>query len=415
MQHLDDGYLQSWLDRDRSGITPAEAEDVEAHVARCEVCRARLAALEASSERARSLLAVAAPSREAAPDFAEVVRRARRRSSPGRAGRGWVAAGWAASLVAAVGLGWLSHGLLGPGVEAPPVAVDLPAEQAEPDREAVAAAEFTPADTPAMARARATEPGDAQDPPADTADIADPAPGIAIAPTTFSDVPAVAEAEEARPPLFVQGRVRSGDGTPLAFAQVSIPGTGIGTLTQADGSFALRLPTDAVTASVDKPLTLSARQLGYESETLPLVPAGGDTVSVDFQLSGHALALDEARVAGAPMAARARTARVREAWVPADREHAESEAGFVLGIVPDLPVLEIELGGPAGAVAIRVRQALDSGATLTLVQWSADGPALDPVLPSGQPAATARTRGLVIAGSAPISPDSLTALLARVR
>jgi hypothetical protein len=380
MQHLDDGYLQSWLDRDRSGITPAEAEEVEAHVAHCEVCAARLAELEGSNERARSLLAAATPSREAAPDFSDVVRRSRRRSSPGRGGPRWMAAGWAASLVAAIGLGWLSHGLLDPGAETPPVAGDLSVVQAEPGREA-----------------------------------SDPAPEIAIAPTTFSDAPAAAEPEEERRSLFVQGRVRSDDGTPLAFAQVSIPGTGLGTLTEADGTFALLLPTDAVAASAEGPLTLNARQLGYESQTLPLAPAGRDTVSVDFRLSGHALALDEVRVAAAPRAAAEPLGRAREAWIPTDREAAESEAGFALGIVPDLPVVEIELSEVDGAVAIRVRQALDSGATLTLVQWSADGPSLDPVLPEGQPVATARTRGLVITGSAPISPDSLQALLGKLR
>jgi hypothetical protein len=412
MQHLDDGYLQSWLDRDRSGITGEEAAEVEAHIAGCEACAARLADLEGTNERARSLLATAGPSRDAAPDFEDVVWRARRKAPSRGGGRSWMAAGWAASLVLAVGLGWLTHDLMRPGgaasdrapaaeVEGSVAAADLPAVEAE------------------VEVAREGEQAPATAPPPDTAV---PEPEVVIAPTTFADAPAPAED---RAPLLVQGRVSGPDGRPLASAQVTIPGAPIGTLTGDDGTFTLSLPAEVLAADQDRPVALTAQLLGYRSLTREIELGTATSMSVDFRLEEAALALDEALVTGAVQAPTAETLRAREAgeppalarevWSPVPRDLAGAEAGFELLTVPGLPVLEIETGEVAGVHMVRVRQALDSGATLTLIQWRPGVEEVEPTLPQGQPVAMVERGEVRVTGAAPISLDSLRVLLQGVR
>jgi hypothetical protein len=431
MQHLDDGRLQAWLDRDRSGISEAEAMEIEDHVASCQACAARLAELEGTSDQARSLLAVAGPSGVQAPDYEDVVRRSRRGRPSSRGGRWWMAAGWAASLVAALGLGWLSHDLirLGPDARAPTAgadaeriltAVELPPAGAE--RVEGPPAEESGAEVAVRVRERA---GPGQEPTAAEQEVVEaphpaieePGPEVLVVPADLADAAALAEPAEQPRSLRVHGQVRGEDGRPLASAQISVPGARVGTLTGEDGKFSLFLPAEVQVADSLRPLALTAQLLGFRSETLEIDPGGADSVSVDFRLEETALALDALVVSGAPPAARATLAAevsVREVWVPATRARAESEAGFAVLAVPELPVLEIELGRLEGTVAVRVRQALESGATLTLVQQRADGAAGEPTLPEGQPVATVRRGDLRVTGAAPIAVDSLRALLARI-
>jgi len=444
MQHLDDGRLQAWLDRDRSGISEAEAVEIEDHVADCEVCAARLAELDEMSGRVRSLLAVAAPGGKPAPDFDDVVRRSRRGRPTGGGGRRWMAAGWAASFVAAIGLGWLSHDLvrLGPAARAPAIADgegmlgtaelpplvlerreapasggearDVPATEGEGTGAPATEAEPAPR---VLARAEPEQAPAETPPPAAT----DADPDVRVAPTTFHDAPmAAAEIIEAQPgPLRVHGQVRGADGRPLASVQVWVPDAAVGTLTGQDGTFSLFLPGGAVGADPQGRLALTAQLIGFRSSTLEVDPGARDSVSVDFRLEETALALDEIVVMAAPRTpagrfALAEAGRAGEVWVPLTRAGAESVAGFVLLTVPGLPVLEVEVGQVEGQVAVRVRQELESGSTLTLVQQRADGPVAEPTLPEGQPVATVRKGDLRVTGSAPIPLDSLRALLEAV-
>ena len=73
---------------------------------------------------------------------------------------------------------------------------------------------------------------------------------------------------------------------PLASVQVSIPGTGIGVLTDEQGRFTLeRVPAGTV--------EVRAESLGYETVTQSVTLAPGQTVTVEFLLSVTALSLDE--------------------------------------------------------------------------------------------------------------------------
>jgi hypothetical protein len=455
MQHLDDGYLQSWLDRHRSGITRAEAAEVEAHVADCEVCAARLAELEGTSERVRSLLAAAGPGGDTAPDFEDVVRRARRHAPSRGGGRGWMAAGWAASLLLATGLGWMSHNLLGPGGgdEVSTPAAEAEAEMAAATEQAAATGDQADAATEQAREApehgaAAPEQGHAPEQVASATeqgateqareatdraraatlplDTADAGAGVHIPPPTLAD--AAPTAERAREPgsLLVKGHVRGLDGRPLASALIAIPGAPIRTVTGEDGTFALSVPVDAVGAAPEHPVALTAQLLGFRSATREIDPRTADSVSVDFLLEETTVQLDEVVITGqavrGPVVGEFRVRQsqeqvgeAREVWVPASRERAEEGAGFELLTVPDLAVLEIELGQVGGVPAVRVRQALDSGATLTLVQWPVHGPEVEPTMPGGQAVLTMERGEVRLTGAAPLEVDSLRLVLGGVR
>ena len=91
MKHVDEGTLQLWLDRSRSGMSAEEAAEIEAHLSSCEACAERLEALEADTRRAEALLSVPFPDEDELPDFAEVRARAEatgRVAKPG-GGRRW--------------------------------------------------------------------------------------------------------------------------------------------------------------------------------------------------------------------------------------------------------------------------------------------------------------------------------------
>lgn len=147
MPHLDEGTLQEWIDRDRSGLVDAEARAVEAHLAGCEVCVARLDAIREIDDRARGILARGSPEDVPIPGFEAVVSREavqRGNENDGQRGRGdWRRYAWAATLLLALGVGWMGNELIqGPrnasapdSVALEPTAVAFSGDgAAEPDR-----------------------------------------------------------------------------------------------------------------------------------------------------------------------------------------------------------------------------------------------------------------------------------------
>jgi len=90
----------------------------------------------------------------------------------------------------------------------------------------------------------------------------------------------------------VEGRViEAGTGRALAGAQVELVGLGMGTLAGADGRFSISsVPAGEVQVRV--------QLLGYAQATQTVTVASGESVTVEFQLSQQALALDEVVVTG---------------------------------------------------------------------------------------------------------------------
>lgn len=131
MSHVDDGTLHAYLDGESTAV---EREHLEAHLAGCAACRARLEEERVLIERAGRLLGLAAPPERAAPPFQELRR-------PRRGGGGFrLPLAWAATIALAVGIGWYSRGVWAPQGEQvqQKVAVQtpLPAAPAEPPAQA---------------------------------------------------------------------------------------------------------------------------------------------------------------------------------------------------------------------------------------------------------------------------------------
>jgi len=123
MSHADEGSLHAYLDGE---LTAAERAGLEAHLAGCATCRARLAEERDLVERARGLLAGAAPPEAALPPL-------RRTGGGGRGARPlprWVPLAWAASVLLALGGGWMARGGTRAGAPETPGSIAL--DRAEP-------------------------------------------------------------------------------------------------------------------------------------------------------------------------------------------------------------------------------------------------------------------------------------------
>lgn len=110
MPHTDEGTLHAHLDGE---LTPAEAAELQSHLATCAACRERLDAARVVRDRAHAILRRADPPPVTMPDFGTL--QARRTlappSAPSRSSRG-LALAWAASVAVALGAGWFAQDLL---------------------------------------------------------------------------------------------------------------------------------------------------------------------------------------------------------------------------------------------------------------------------------------------------------------
>ncbi len=80
-------------------------------------------------------------------------------------------------------------------------------------------------------------------------------------------------------------------GQPLGAVQLTLEGTGLGTLSQANGRFTLEnIPAGEY--------TLTAQRLGYSSVTREVTILAGESLNVDLALTQQALALDEFVITG---------------------------------------------------------------------------------------------------------------------
>jgi TonB-linked SusC/RagA family outer membrane protein len=89
----------------------------------------------------------------------------------------------------------------------------------------------------------------------------------------------------------ITGAVTSIGGTPLSSAQVYVPGTPIGGLTNEQGRYLLLdVPVG--------PAVVRVELVGYRTEELVVTVSAGETTTADFQLAWSAIALDEIVVTG---------------------------------------------------------------------------------------------------------------------
>ncbi len=102
MSHVDDGTLHAYLDGE---LTTVESGRLDAHLAECQPCRARLEEERALIERASKLLSRALPPtpERAAPPLHQL-------RQPRETRRLRTSLAWAATVLLAVGLGWFLRG-----------------------------------------------------------------------------------------------------------------------------------------------------------------------------------------------------------------------------------------------------------------------------------------------------------------
>lgn len=136
---------------------------------------------------------------------------------------------------------------------------------------------------------------------------------------------------------------------PLAGAQVSIPGTGRGTLTNANGEFLLlNVPSGQHTVRV--------QMLGYGTDERTITVAAGQTAQLDFALAERALALDEVVVTGQVGQARRREVGNAITQIDMSRviEPAMSAENLIQASAPGVRVAVTDATIGSGA-AIRLR------------------------------------------------------------
>jgi hypothetical protein len=148
MSHVDEGTLHAYLDGE---LPSTDRSILDAHLAQCEPCRARLADERALRERASALLGAARPVERPLPPFEELRRVPRR--SPWRVRTSFA---WAASIVLALGLGYYLSEL-----GTPRRAADTLAVRSIPGQDELAqnqTAPPAPAPAPAIAERRRAAP-----------------------------------------------------------------------------------------------------------------------------------------------------------------------------------------------------------------------------------------------------------------
>lgn len=311
MSHLEEGVLHAMLDGE---IPSSELTEVQRHLAGCAECRVRLDEAVALRDEAGGLVDAIQLTTPVAP------RPARPAAAPPRwSGRRFRQLAWAASVVAAAGLGYVARGpwtepvappepapsgITGPAQEAPSAAAPetsvttaaVPSPPSDERRldappQQVAAELNRRANEPAIGRQRDSVPvGRLRD-----AVEADRAAGIALEARArvqprvqpgrqegafaADAVAKVAAAPEAAGPT-VRGRIVGEAGTPLAGAVVRIAELDLQASTDREGEYVLGVPAERA----PKPVTLTARMLGFRPATRVLPELGERGRTEDFLL-----------------------------------------------------------------------------------------------------------------------------------
>ncbi|HEX6938505.1 MAG TPA: carboxypeptidase regulatory-like domain-containing protein [Longimicrobiales bacterium] len=133
MWHVDEGTLHALADGELETVAGERSAQVEAHLAVCAECAARLEEVRRFRSAARAILRSASPETADPPPFEAILARARA-DAPGGALRPRRPAprtlAWAASIAIAVGAGWFARAALTPNPAAP-IRAAVPPHQAE--------------------------------------------------------------------------------------------------------------------------------------------------------------------------------------------------------------------------------------------------------------------------------------------
>jgi hypothetical protein len=404
MSHIDEGRLAAYLD----GELPAgsgELVEIELHVAACADCRKLLEEALKHRNRARSILRSGAPSATEVPAFDEILRRAGKNAATGGVGheRSRLASlAWAATIVLAVGVGWY--------VARNRTAVNQSVAIRETDHQTPAA----PAETTMVLAEKSAEPPRsadrrreeqrsqpteiAQAPVAGAAPAPAPASGNAQAGARADELnravaqPQQANSAAAAAPPDERGRMV--DSVTGVAGQVLAAGAA----KKLDDSDASRLAKDSPTEAAGRALVERKR-----AEAPASIAMRGATAP--------------SPAPAAPSAdTRENASRAAARWRETSQGTAMRQLGRLPPQVADLPVLAYYIRGNQ----VRVTHDLGGGQVLEVIQEKITGDS-SAKLESANEAAlsgsevTEETGGYRTTLRGPLSRDSLTALLRRVR
>ncbi|HUO52904.1 MAG TPA: VIT domain-containing protein, partial [Gemmatimonadaceae bacterium] len=133
----------------------------------------------------------------------------------------------------------------------------------------------------------------------------------------------------------VTGVVKSEAGAPLEAASVFFQGIGIGSLTKGDGRYRIVVPAARI---AHDSMTLAVRLVGYETKDRKVLLAAGRTVTADFTLKSHPIALRQVVVTGAGVATTHEKLGMTVNVAPSSAADAASVTGAVAGRAPAAPM-----------------------------------------------------------------------------
>jgi hypothetical protein len=374
MSHVDDGALHAYLDGALDTLPGAEADRIRMHLETCEACRDRLDEERSLRAEASLVLAGASPAVGEIPPFEELVREAKARGEPRRAGGRIRHLAWAASLVIGLGSGWMLRGMSTPwfSVRALPAAVERRVDDAAVE---IQAAE-------AMEEADVMEVGSRE--------------------ASLQDEAAEAvEAAEAEGALRFQD-ARDGPAAPLPSRAAEIP------MVRTD-SIAVAVPEEVRASTVD------AREASPDAAGRG-IPVTNVADSVVGQVARSFAARQERAREDRAVAAVLAEEAVAAPEPDVERTKAQLDRLSATLVVPGLDVLEVAwLGGEGSVGVVRVLQVSERGDTLELLHLP---PGMDPSVlepPAGglSELMVPRDGGwLVVRG--PVERTVLEALVARI-
>jgi hypothetical protein len=400
MLHVDEGKLHAYLDGE---LSEGQRAELEAHLATCEACRARLDEAKALGARASGLLAELEPGAVHPPAWSELEARASARSgasAPRPRVRPWLA--WAASIVLAFSVGWLSHSNW----------AQWTGRLVPPARDSYAPAAFRDAGSTASRVSEGVDDRFGQAAPGDI---------TATPPVTETQELAPEALEAARPPTpTISANADEARTQPAAASQLERKG-------EAEGGVTPEQIAGRGAQPVEAPAEMPAPPAG-DAEAA----ARNEVAQVDAVAERRREALPDARLQPLMEVAAEPAANEETRFFAVQPEDAETWLGLALRTIPDLELQRVEVGpgneadgGLEGLPAVRLVYHDAAGHEIVLTQQRVSAnqaidnrlevPALG-LRPSGYNTYRWYDRqGYLLTLSGAVSSDSLRALASRVR
>jgi hypothetical protein len=349
MSHVNDGELHAYLDGALQDMDRERAEDVGTHLRLCVDCRARLEDARQIREQAGAILASVAPPVEM-PPFEEIKAAAAARLGDGTDGEErWTATvptrpvlrraswalgrmaglAWAASVAFALAVGWQGRQLWRPSRESQPIALN----------------ERLQGPSPAEPEVDANEPLGFEAEPS----------------VTYADD--VGEGQESAARSLEPGRGERAEAFKRDAAELSVAGAGADNLAEGrDEAAATETQKTADTRSNDV-ATLPDAGARAAQERQAQTPEAPRDAPVAAELEVHAEPRPDSDAFLGQVADKS-----PETWLSVNVDDAEHWLGAAVLSVPDVPVEEVAISARDGTRVVRVRQRLNSGVLVELVE-----------------------------------------------